>query len=148
MLKMIMIYLFQYKKYILYALMGCILCLSYTSSYGQVTEKLYIGKSPTGSIGYLFIQTRPINQIYTVLNIKNIQCSNFVQGYTERQANRFILRTDIPDPRKDDQHQCQVIFIQKNQNLLVTNEQNCFKLQEAGCSFTSMSFSPTPLSGQ
>lgn len=138
-----MIYLFQYKKYIQYILLGYVLCVPYTS-YGQITEKLYIGKSPTGSIGYLHIHPRPINQIYTVINIKNIQCSNFIKGYTERQANRFILRTDIPDPRKDDQHQCQVIFIQKDQNLLITKDENCSKEHEVGCDFTSMSFSPTP----
>lgn len=140
-----MLLLSQYKQYFLSIFIGSILGLPYPL-YGQITNQLYIGKNTTGSIGYLRLQTLPLNQFYTILEIKNIQCGHFVKGYTERQANRFILRTDIPDPKKDDDHQCQVTFIQQDQKLFVTKEDNCSIEHNIGCSFTSMIFSPTPTS--
>lgn len=108
---------------------------------GQVTSQLYIGTNKTGNIGYLRLEKLPLSQFYTLIEIKNIQCGHFVKGHTERQANRFILRTDVPDPNKDDDHQCQVTFIQKDKKIFVTKEDNCSIDYDAGCDFTSMTFS-------
>lgn len=73
-----------------------------------------------------------------------MQCGHFVKGYTERQANRFILRTDVPDPKKEDDHQCKVTFIQQDKQIVITGEDNCSIEHDAGCDFTSMTFTLAP----
>lgn len=118
--------------------------------FAQPMNDIFIGTNTVGTLGYLQIKSVPINRFYTTLNIKDTHCGGFIQGYTERQNNRFIIRTDVPDPRKDEKHQCQVTFILNNQKLEIIKEENCNEWHTLGCSFTSLQFSPTPtpLSGQ
>lgn len=107
---------------------------------------IFIGTNTAGTLGYLQIKSVPINRLYTILDIKDTHCGGFIKGYTERQANRFIIYTDVPDPRKDENHQCQVTFILNNQKLEVIKEENCNEWHTLGCSFTSLQFSPAPIS--
>lgn len=110
----------------------------------QPMNNIFIGTNTAGTLGYLQIKNVPMNRLYTILDIKDAHCGGFIKGYTERQANRFIVRTDVPDPRKDETHQCQVTFILNNQKLEIIKEENCNEWYTLGCSFTSLQFSPAP----
>lgn len=110
----------------------------------QSMNDIFIGTNTAGTLGYLQIKNVPMNRLYTILDIKDAHCGGFIKGYTERQANRFIVRTDVPDPRKDETHQCQVTFILNNQKLEIIKEENCNEWYTLGCSFTSLQFSPAP----
>lgn len=112
--------------------------------FAQPMNNIFIGTNTAGTLGYLQIKNVPINRLYTILDIKDVNCGGFIKGYTERQANRFIVRTDVPDPRKDEDHQCQVTFVLNNQKLEILKEENCNEWHTLGCSFTSLQFSPTP----
>ncbi|MDI2112808.1 hypothetical protein [Commensalibacter nepenthis] len=104
-------------------------------------SSLFFGTNATGSMGYLQIKKIPLNQLYSILEIKNVHCGAYVSGYTKQQGNRFVIHTDVPDPRKDDLHQCQVTFIHTNQNITIVKEENCNEWHGISCPFTSLQFS-------
>ncbi|WP_271801492.1 hypothetical protein [Commensalibacter communis] len=134
------VFRYQLNTYLLIA--GIIACVLYPLDI-RAQSSLFIGTSNMGSIGYLRIQKKPLNQLYSTLEIKNIHCGAYVSGYTKRQGNQFVIKTDVPDPRKDDLHQCQVTFIQTNQTISIVKEENCNEWHGISCPFTSLQFYST-----